>query len=258
MPLPKELKAKLRGLLKDGAELPEELDELVVFPNEGAFLEAADKKGKAKLTAAEAKASEARRAAEESATKLTDILKDIGVESPDKLEEFKTKFAQASGTMTEYDKLKGDHAKVLKDFDKLQKSHADVLQFKVNHQKRTALEPHLAKIHPDLRDDLGGAWLRDLVADDKGENFTFPGGKDIASFIDEKLKTKPSLKAPDFKGGAGTGQGADKGGAAGGGAAAGGNAGGGNSNGKSAPKTVGSAIAQALAASAAATGGGGP
>jgi hypothetical protein len=205
MPLPKALLAKLKPFLKDDADVSELFEPVVAFENEGQFLEASEKKAKPKLTAAEERRAKEVKEAREAV--LTEFLTKHNIKDADEIDEWRSKLAAAEGNLSEFDKLKTDHGKTLKELEKERKLTGDLTVFKVTHQKRAALTPHMAKIHPELRDELEGAWLGSLTIDDKGV-VTFPEGKTIESVIDEKIKAKPSLKAPDYKAGAGTGSGA--------------------------------------------------
>jgi len=209
MPLPKSLFIALKPFLKDDSEekARELFEPVVAFENEGQFLEASEKKAKPKLTAAEEKRAKEVKEARESV--LAEFLAKHNIKDPDEIDEWRTKLAAAEGTLTEFDKLKGELKERDKKLAKLEKDNGELVGFKTTHLKRSALTPHMAKIHPDLRDELESAWMSSLVIDDKG-NVTFPEGKAIESVIDEKVKAKPSLKAPDYKAGAGTGSGTGK------------------------------------------------
>lgn len=250
MPLPKALRDLIAGKLKEGESLPAELESGVFFEDEGAFLAAADKKSRSKVTEAEKNAEKRAREARETA--LNEIFEKLGVTDPEQLEEIKGKLADAEGTRDRAAKLEADLNKLSKEskkaLDALTKERDELLGFKTTHVKRSALSPHLAKIHPDFRDIVEENLLGKLAID--GEKITAPEGKEIAAYVDEIIKAKPSLKAPDFQRGAGTGP---NGGKAQG--DSGGNAGASNGQQKDPPKDVRTAVVQALAEKAAAAGG---
>jgi hypothetical protein len=247
MPLPKSLTDKIKALLKDGAELPAELESGVFFESDDAFAATVAKKTGSKVSEAERKAAQAAKEARDAA--LAEIFEKVGVKDADQLEEFKAKIAAAEGTLTEVEKVKGDHKKALKEIEKLTTQVTELTGFKTTSIKRQALDPHLNRIHSDARDMVTELVLGKLVIDDKG-NVTAPEGKAIDAYLDDLVKAKPILKAPDYKAGAGTGAGEPK---PKGGEGANGN--GNGSNGKPDYKTVAEALrteAMAIAAKSAA------
>ena len=247
MPLPKAIRDALAAKLKDGEAIPAELDSGIFFENEGDFLTTVEKKSKSKLTEADRKAANAAKEAREAA--LNEIFEKLGVTDPDQLDDFKGRLADAEGTRSELEKVKAELVKTQKESAKaigaLTKVNDELLGFKTTHVKRGALSPHLSKIHPDLRDVVEENLLAKLAID--GDKVTGPEGKAIDSLIDEMIKAKPSLKAPDFKGGAATGPGGGKAS----GDSAGGNASASNGQAKDPPKTIREAVAQSLAEQAA-------
>lgn len=210
MALPKALRDKLSNLLKDGAELPKELDDGVFFENEGDFLATVEKKTKPKLTAAEQRASQAAKEARESA--VAEIVERLGLTDPDQIEAIKDRLAEADGTRTEAEKLKADLAKLQKETAKalsaVTKERDELLGHRQTQMKREALTPHLAKIHPDFR-DMVEENLMTKIAIVEGK-VVGPEGKAPEVLVADMLAAKPSIKAPDFKGGAGTTPNGDK------------------------------------------------
>jgi len=209
MALPKELKKALQAKLKEGESLPDEFDDCVYFPNEGAALAFAETKGKSRLKAAEDAASEAASKSKALEAQMADVLKGIGIDSPDKIDEFRTKFAEAQGSLTEVDKLKVQLKDASKNIEKLTAKNGELDGFRVRVLKDQAIDPHMAKIKPELRTIVKENILGKLALDEKG-TVTAPEGKAIDAFLEEMLKATPDLKAPDFKAGPGTGPGGGK------------------------------------------------
>ncbi len=218
MPIPKATKDKLEAWKAGAGEFPEELDAGVFFENEAAFMFQADRRLKPKLTEAEKKAANSAKEGREAA--LAEILQGLGVKDPDELSDIKARLAAADGTATELETLKANLSKTeresKKETERLSKENAVLLGFKTTVLKDKAIAPHLAKIHPDMRDVISENLHGKLVID--GDKITLPEGKAIDAFVDELITAKPSLKAPDYKGGAGTkpggkaeGEGKDKG-----------------------------------------------
>jgi alanyl-tRNA synthetase len=207
MALPKELTAKIKALLKPDAELPPELEAGNFFESDDALAAFVAKKTGSKVSEAERKAQLAAKEAREAA--LAEVFEKMGVKDAEQIEEIKAKLAAAEGTLTEAEKLKGENAKLAKEFKKLQDSNAELAGFKVTVTKRQALDPHLSRIHSEMRDLVTDTLLPKLVIDEKG-TVTAPEGKAIDAYLDEMIKAKPILKAPDYKSGAGTGPGEKK------------------------------------------------
>jgi hypothetical protein len=214
MPLPKELaskfKTRLKSKLKEGESLNDDdfddFEHVVVFDNEAQFLEAAEKRAKPKLNEAEREKAKAIKDAKEAAAK--EILGKLGNIDAEKLEELAAEIASMGETRTEHDKLKAAHDKLEKESKKtilqLTAERDGLLGFKVQHVKSKALEPHLAKIHPEMRDIVAENIMGKLSIGEK-DAVTGPEGKAIDAFVDDLIKAKPSLKAPEFKTGGGTG-----------------------------------------------------
>src|ERR1044071_3983543 len=100
----------------------------------------------------------------------------MGVKDAEQIEEIKAKLAAAEGTLTEAEKLKGDHKKALKELEKRDALIAELSGFKVTVTKQKALDPHLSKIHSEMRDLVTDTLLPKLVIDEKG-TVTAPEGK---------------------------------------------------------------------------------
>src|SRR5688572_13429353 len=113
MAIPKALRVKLNGLLKEGASLPEELEDGVFFETEDAFVAAVAQRSKSKISDAEKKARE------EAEAKLADTLKQIGVEDPEKIGEFIQRHNDATGKSSELEKVQASYTKLEKEHNKL-------------------------------------------------------------------------------------------------------------------------------------------
>lgn len=211
MPLSfKTLIAQLKTKLKDGEELPEGLEGGVWFESDDAFVAAAHAKVKPQLSEAQKNASKA--AAEARAAGIKETLGKLNID-PERLDEVAAEIASMGETKTEYEKLKGVHDKLAKDSSKeikrLTEENTTLKGFQSEVIRTKALAPHLLKFREDVRDEVGEVLMSKLVINDKGE-VVGPEGKTVEAFVGEKLTAKPSLKASDYKPGAGTAPNAGK------------------------------------------------
>jgi TolA-binding protein len=190
MALPKELTAALDAWKKGEGEFPEALNHGSFFENDGVLQKVINGKLGPAQKAARAEAE-------------AQILELVGVNDPEQLKEIKQKLAEAAGTVTEVEKLRSTNTKWEKEHAKANERIKELEGFKVKVLKAQAIEPHLAKVHPDfralVRENLEGKLRID------GEKVLAPEDADVGSFLDGMLKATPSLKAPDFQAGAGTG-----------------------------------------------------
>jgi hypothetical protein len=197
MPISKELKAALDAWKAGTGEYPAELDNGVFFRNEGAYLDDVGKKSKSR----EGKAREEATA---------DFLARLGLTNPEEIESVKAALEKSGVLKTEVEKVKGDLAKYADEIKKRDatiaekdKAIGDLSGFKTKVLKTEALTPHLAKIAPDFRDLVSENLLGKIAVDEAGK-IAGPEGKDISALVDDLIKAKPSLKAPDFKPAPGT------------------------------------------------------
>lgn len=192
MALPKELLAALDAWKKGEGEFPDSLNHGSYFENDGVLQKVINGKLGPAQKAARAEAE-------------AQILEVLGIDDkdPEKLKDIKQKLAEAAGTLTEVEKLRSEKAKLEKEFLKGSERIKALEGFQVKVLKAQAIEPHLAKVNPDLRaffrENLEGKLSID------GEKVFAPEGSDVGEFIDGLLKATPSLKAPETKAGAGTG-----------------------------------------------------
>ncbi len=191
MPISKALKDALAAWKEGKGEYPEALDTGVFFDSDAGFVKAAEEKGK----------GHARKAAE---AKQAELLAALGITDPAQIEEVKAKLAATDTSLSEAERLKAENAKLTKERAKDAKAIEELTGFKTTVTKSNALEPHLAKVHPDLRPLVKENWLSKLTVGDDGKVIA-PEGKELAAFVDEQIKANQTLKAPDYKaGGAGT------------------------------------------------------
>jgi len=190
----------------------------VTFKTEGEFLSAVDKKAASR----ERKAAEAAR---------TEILSKLGVESVDDLDSLTERLKSSQQQQSEAEKLKGEAAKLAKKLADADKAIAELAGFKVSTLKQRALMSHATKVaDPEALDAFIAPKL--VVGDDG--TVTGPEGKDVGEMVEELIASKPYLKAPGYKAGAGTKPNAQK-------------AEPGTSGNGEPPKTVGAAIMAELA-----------
>jgi hypothetical protein len=167
------------------------------FKTDEDFLKAAGSRfdGKVKSAAKEAR---------EAATK--EFLDALGIEDPSKIAEIKEKLSLADTSSSELDRVKAEGGKTARELKKAQEQVASLLGFKQEVLRTKAIEPHLAKIHPDHRE----VWRDILVSrasvldDDKVVIGKGTDAKDPAEYVEQLIKDKPIYKAPDYKSGAGT------------------------------------------------------
>lgn len=203
MPLPKRLAEALATVKELPDEIRDALNGGVFFDNEGQFLASVEQKTKVKLTEAERKAKEGEKAAREKA--VAEVCEKLGVTDPDEIDAIKAKLAEAAGQLNEVEKLRGSLTKAERDLVKANEENVALKTFRVAVVKDRAISPHIDKVHPDLRETVRENLVPKLVVNEKTDQALAPDGKDVGAYIDEMLKAKPLMRAPEYKPGAGSG-----------------------------------------------------
>lgn len=198
MPLPKGIKAALDAWKAGTGEFPGELDDGVFFPSEGAFIAEVGKKAKGR----EAQARE---------TATAEFLARLGLTDPAEIEAVKETLDKTGVLKTETDKIKAQLLKATKDLEDSRKeieTHKTTGAQLTERIKGIAKRDALMEFAPQTVDPqlLSMVIAPNLEVADDG-TVTIKGGdgkKTVADLVAETLKSKPHLKNPAFKEGAGT------------------------------------------------------
>jgi hypothetical protein len=164
----------------------------VTFKSEGEFLAAVAKKTEKAVRAAVEKAK-------------ADLLGSLGAEGEDDLSALKAKLDSSKATVTEAEKLKGENGKLAKQIRDLEKANGELAAYRSTTLKRSALMPFAGRTVDKTGETLVDLLGPRLQISDDGTTVTGPDGAKLEDVVNGLLETRPFLKAPDWKQGAGTG-----------------------------------------------------
>lgn len=193
MALSERVKALLRESgVADEAIAKLDTSKIVGFADDGEFLSAADKKARKR---AEEAATEARRKA------LADLELDDDEESLTKAREALKGTKRVLG---EHEKLQREHQKTAQERDDLARQNAALVAFKRTTLAKSAVATHAAefKVNPELLDLLADSLAPRVNV---GDDDAIDEGA-VKKLIESAVKSRPSLKMPDFKAGSGSGK----------------------------------------------------
>lgn len=184
---------KAAGGAGDGTP-PEDKAPEITFKTKGEFHAEVARKTKAEVT----KATE---------TLRQELLGKLGIESDEDIEAFKVRVEKAKTVVGETDGLKNAIEKANKKIKALEEGNQGLVGWKHSALKKEAVAKYAQRV-ADL--ELFQMYLEPKIVINDDDTVTGPHGKSLDDVVEDMLKAKPILKAPDFKPGAGTTPGGGK------------------------------------------------